>query len=108
VVDCRESVGASINGTSKPNLAQRIPPNLCTGVGAQLPSNVAPKELSIGNDTIESTTRAYSKTEWKVLSSLAVALAVNRLVNNVDQHIGVLRMTPFTCDKCGHVQVFKT
>jgi serine/threonine protein kinase len=37
----------------------------------------------------------------------SVALALNRFVNNVDQHIGVLRMKPFICDKCGHVQVFR-
>jgi serine/threonine protein kinase len=37
----------------------------------------------------------------------SVSLAVNRLVNGVYQHINVLRMSPFICDRCGHVQVFK-
>jgi serine/threonine protein kinase len=36
-----------------------------------------------------------------------VALALNNFVNGVDQHIGVLRMAPFVCDRCGHVQVFR-
>jgi hypothetical protein len=37
----------------------------------------------------------------------SIAVGLNRFVNNVDQHIGVLRMTPFTCDRCGHMQFFK-
>lgn len=39
--------------------------------------------------------------------SASMAVALNRFVNNVDQHIAVLRMKPFICDRCGHVQLFK-
>ena len=39
--------------------------------------------------------------------SASIAVALNRFVNNVDQHIGALRMKPFICDKCGHVQLFR-
>jgi serine/threonine protein kinase len=38
----------------------------------------------------------------------SAAVSLNQFVNGVDQHIGVLRMTPFICDKCGHIQVFGT
>jgi serine/threonine protein kinase len=38
----------------------------------------------------------------------SVAWALHQRVNNVDQHIGVLHMSPFECTRCGNVQVFKT
>jgi len=37
----------------------------------------------------------------------SIAVALNRFVNGIDQHIGALRMTSFICDRCGHVQLFR-
>ena len=39
--------------------------------------------------------------------SASIAVGLNRFVNNVDQHIGALRMKPFIWNKCGHIQLFK-
>jgi serine/threonine protein kinase len=34
-------------------------------------------------------------------------LQLSRVANNMNEYIGGLRMEPFTCDKCGHLQFFK-
>jgi serine/threonine protein kinase len=36
-----------------------------------------------------------------------VGLQLSRVADNVNEHIGVLRLQPFTCDKCKHVQFFR-
>jgi len=38
----------------------------------------------------------------------SAAWGLNQFSNGVDQHVGVLRMAPFICDRCGHVQIFRT
>jgi hypothetical protein len=38
----------------------------------------------------------------------SIAVALNRFVNGVDRHLGMLRMEPFICDRCGHVQFFRS
>jgi serine/threonine protein kinase len=35
------------------------------------------------------------------------SLSLNQFVNGVDNHMSVFRMTPFICDRCGNIQVFR-